>query len=279
MASLFALEVLLGTLSLPLVAPALATALIATSVGWLMLPRHPTYDIPQYSVSLSLILWSILLGPLAGLTSALYVRLIAWVDAFEPRTSWGLISAPLLVFAALGLIGIPLPQVLGNGKDVVQLAFTGELSVAVLLLLTALKPLCTAACIGSGAPGGLFTPTVTLMAPTMLAVAGSIFVARLLESRSVYSGRIHEGKRAAARTHEYIPRISSAARYFELMQVLLRMGPEPCRLKVVDERGDLLGEIPPESIRAPHPDRRPLEIATARDFIDSPAADPSHERS
>jgi len=107
--ALFALEVLLGTLSLPLVAPALATALIATSVGWLMLPRHPTYDIPQYSVSLSLILWSILLGPLAGLASVLYVRLIAWVDAFEPRTSWGLISAPLLVFAALGLIGIPLP--------------------------------------------------------------------------------------------------------------------------------------------------------------------------
>jgi H+/Cl- antiporter ClcA len=36
--ALFALEVLLGTLSLPLVAPALATALVATVVSHLLLP-------------------------------------------------------------------------------------------------------------------------------------------------------------------------------------------------------------------------------------------------
>ena len=47
--ALFALEVLLGTLTLPLVLPALATSLIATGVAWIALPARPTYTIPTLS--------------------------------------------------------------------------------------------------------------------------------------------------------------------------------------------------------------------------------------
>jgi H+/Cl- antiporter ClcA len=51
--ALFALEVLLGALTLPLVLPALATTLIATSVAWVALPTAPTYLIPSYHVHAS----------------------------------------------------------------------------------------------------------------------------------------------------------------------------------------------------------------------------------
>ena len=44
--ALFALEVLLGTLTLPLVLPALATSLTATAVAWVALPHVPTYVAP-----------------------------------------------------------------------------------------------------------------------------------------------------------------------------------------------------------------------------------------
>jgi len=43
----------------------------------------------------------------------------------------------------------------------VQLALTGLLSAGLLFALTVLKPLVTAGCLGSGTPGGLFTPTLT----------------------------------------------------------------------------------------------------------------------
>ena len=43
--ALFALEVLLGTLALPLVAPALAVSLIAGAVAWLFRPDQPTHQI------------------------------------------------------------------------------------------------------------------------------------------------------------------------------------------------------------------------------------------
>jgi CIC family chloride channel protein len=157
--ALFALEVLLGTLTLPLVLPALATAVIATAVAWIALPTHPTYSIPSYGVSTSQVVWAAIVGPLAGLASVAYIRLIA--RAHSARLSSRMrVIAPILIFTALGAVAVAYPQLLGNGKNVVQLAFVAHLSVALLAVLLVLKPLATAACLATGAPGGLFTPTL-----------------------------------------------------------------------------------------------------------------------
>ncbi len=71
--ALFALEVLLGTITLPLVLPALATALIATAVAWIALPDAPTYSVPGYTISASLVVWALVIGLLAGLAGVAYV--------------------------------------------------------------------------------------------------------------------------------------------------------------------------------------------------------------
>lgn len=158
--ALFALEVLLGTISLPLVLPALATCLIATAVAWVALPSRATYMIPEYGVHASLIVWALLVGPIAGLASVAYIRLVASAHALR-LTGWLRIAAPIAVFTALGVVAVAYPQALGNGKGVVQLALVGRLAVGVMAVLIVLKPVATAACLGSGAPGGLFTPTLT----------------------------------------------------------------------------------------------------------------------
>jgi H+/Cl- antiporter ClcA len=51
---------------------------------------------------------------------------------------------------------------LGNGKDISQLAFTNQVAPPLLLILLALRPLATVMCVRSGAPGGLFTPSLTV---------------------------------------------------------------------------------------------------------------------
>jgi chloride channel protein, CIC family len=158
--ALFALEVLLGSLALPLIAPALATSLIATWVSWLFLPNVAEYSVPGYDVSTPQIVWAIVFGPLAGLAAVAYIRAIAWADSHRPQ-GWPLFAAPVLVFAALGLLALVFPQLLGNGKDVVQQLLLDQLALPLLLPLLVLKPLVTSACLGSGAPGGLFTPTLT----------------------------------------------------------------------------------------------------------------------
>ena len=158
--ALFALEVLLGTISLPLVLPALATSAIATVVAWVALPSKPTYLVPTYDAHASQIVWAILAGPIAALASVAYIRLIGRAHVMRP-SGWMRVLAPVAVFTALGAVSIAYPQVLGNGKGVVQLALAGQLAIAVMAVLIVLKPIATAACLSSGAPGGLFTPTLT----------------------------------------------------------------------------------------------------------------------
>ncbi len=61
--------------------------------------------------------------------------------------------------AVVGLIAIGFPYVLGNGRDLAQLAMTGSTGLLGLLALALLKPLATNVTLGSGVSGGLFTPT------------------------------------------------------------------------------------------------------------------------
>ncbi len=79
---------------------------------------------------------------------------------FEP--GWRVAALPIVIFTALGVAAIKFPQLLGNGKDIVQLTFDDKLGAGLLCWLILLRPLAAVLCLRSGTPGGLFTPTMTL---------------------------------------------------------------------------------------------------------------------
>jgi H+/Cl- antiporter ClcA len=159
--ALFALEVMRGRLALRYVLPAIFAAVIATAVSWFALPDAPTYIIPAYSSSASIVVWAMLVGPIAGAVSVGYVRIVSWADRNRPK-GWQRLAAPLLGLGLLGMASIWFPQVLGNGRDISQLAFMNEVPPMLLLTLLLLKPAATVLCMRSGAPGGLFTPSLTV---------------------------------------------------------------------------------------------------------------------
>ena len=158
--ALFALEVMRGRLALRYVLPALFASMIATGVSWFALPDAPTYVIPAFANSAAIVLWALVVGPIAGLASVGYVRMVTWADRHRPK-GWERITAPIIVIGALGIVSIWFPQILGNGKDISQLAFTGQVAPLLLLVLLVLKPAATILCMRSGAPGGMFTPSLT----------------------------------------------------------------------------------------------------------------------
>jgi chloride channel protein, CIC family len=159
--ALFTAEVLCGSIQLPVVLPALACSWIATLVGWLYLPSGATYlAVPSYPFDGSEMVWALLAGPVIGLVAVGFIRLVAWVSHHRP-TGWFALVAPLPAFLVLGGVGLWLPQLFGNGKGITQHAFIGSGGLVLLAALAALKPLLTALCIGSGASGGLFTPTMS----------------------------------------------------------------------------------------------------------------------
>lgn len=156
--ALFTAELLVGSVALPVVLPALAAAGIATAVGWLYLPDHATYlDIPDHRFRMTILVYALIAGPLIGLVASAYIRLIGWIS--HHRLSGRVaIAGPLVAFTVLGAIGVAYPALFGNGKDMAHRAFLGQGSLALLVALFALKPLVTSLCLGSGASGGLFTP-------------------------------------------------------------------------------------------------------------------------
>jgi CIC family chloride channel protein len=159
--ALFASEVLLGNISVPFVIPALLTALTAVTISWISLPNATTYATPFYPVSSELYIGALILGIFAGVVSIIYIRVLSWIYPRRP-SGWRSFIAPILIYMALGGAAYIFPQLLGNGKDVVQLAFSNQISFALTAALVLLRPCATIACLSSGTPGGLFTPTITI---------------------------------------------------------------------------------------------------------------------
>lgn len=159
--ALISAELLYGSMSLPVVLPAMACSFIATGVTWIALPDTATYtNVPAYHLHAALIVWAVLVGPVLGAASVGYVRLIGWVSHHR-LSGWSSALGPLIAFTLLGLVGIRYPQLFGNGKDMALDAFLGRGGLTLLLALGLLKPLVTAMCLESGATGGLFTPTMS----------------------------------------------------------------------------------------------------------------------
>ena len=170
--ALLSAEVMLGTISLPVILPALACSGIATVTAWIYLPEHPTYpDVPAYNVTLPLMMFALVSGPLVGVIASGYIRFIGWVTHYQ-ITGWRSIPAQIAAMGLLGVVGFAFPQLFGNGKGLAAEAFVGAGGFWLLLALGLLKPLTTGAALGAGASGGLFTPTMSTGAA--LGAAGGI---------------------------------------------------------------------------------------------------------
>lgn len=158
--ALFAIEVVRGALALRYLLPALLCSVVATGIAWTILPNAPTYQIPGYPDSRIALVFAIACGLAAGPFSVLYVRLVRWAERHKP-SGWHRILRPVIGLALLGIMATRFPQLLGNGRDISQLLFTGAVPLALAVFLLVLKPAAILLCIGSGVPGGLFTPSLT----------------------------------------------------------------------------------------------------------------------
>ena len=159
--TLFILEVYLGTFRLSALIPALTTCVIAALVAWIGLGNQTPYTLPPLSISPSLVAWSMVTGPVFGMAAHGFVRLVRVARARAPR-NWRLIVWCMTVFAALGLLAVPFPALLGNGKGLAQLSFDSDLRLLPAAVFLLLRIVVTLGCLHAGAEGGLMTPGITI---------------------------------------------------------------------------------------------------------------------
>jgi H+/Cl- antiporter ClcA len=171
--TVFTVEILLAELSFATVLPALATSAIATLVARVVVPASPLYRVPHFPLTPSLVAWSVLAGPVIGFTAIGFVSLARWAERRRPQ-GWRILIVMPLVFAAVGLLSLALPAVLGNGRASGQIAFDGTLPIGFIAILVMAKVAATIGTIGSGAAGGTLTPSFAIGAG-FGAVAGGLW--------------------------------------------------------------------------------------------------------
>lgn len=159
--AVFVAGIVLGSLSMERVGPLIVAAVIANLLMRALPGYQPLYAVPAIpDIGGLQVAMLALVGVLAGLLAAPYLRWLALGKSFFEKLSLAPPIALGLGGLIVGLISWGAPQVWGNGYSVVNLLLAHpQASLAVLLLLAA-KLAATAAATGSGAVGGIFTPTL-----------------------------------------------------------------------------------------------------------------------
>ena len=161
--ALFVSEIILGSLAMESFGPLVFASVIATLTVRQLLGASPLYEITIPAVSLNST-WEI----------ALYLLLGALVGAVAPLFLWSLRASEALFKMlpgpgflrlalgglAVGMLAIFLPEVCGNGYSVINTVIQGHYVWHMLLFVLVFKLAATAATFGSGAVGGVFTPTL-----------------------------------------------------------------------------------------------------------------------
>lgn len=156
--AVFTLEILLDHSRLAALVPALVTAAVATVVAWPFLGSNTTYQVPDTHVTIFTVAAGLLIGAITAPLGLLFRIAMTRARTHAP-TGWRAALTVPVTFAATGALAIAYPQLLGNGKNLAELAFAGTLTAGLAAALTVLKPVATGACLGSGAIGGLLTPS------------------------------------------------------------------------------------------------------------------------
>jgi CIC family chloride channel protein len=102
----------------------------------------------------------VLLGLLSGVLAPWFLRSLRQAEEFFVTLNLPIVLRLALGGLAVGAIAINVPEVAGNGYSVVVKILNGGLVWRVLLGILACKWLATMASFGSGAPGGVFTPSL-----------------------------------------------------------------------------------------------------------------------
>ncbi len=178
--ALFAVEVLLGELTFATALPAFATSAIAAFTARLVIPDEVLYHVPAMHMSPSLLVWALVVGPLLGFAGVGFVKLTNRLQGMAPK-GWHLLVVLPVVFAMVGLIAVPFPEILGNGRALGLVAmnatteapeFAGLSPIVFLLLLAVIRTITTSATIGAGAVGGTLTPSIAIGSAAGAALGG-----------------------------------------------------------------------------------------------------------
>lgn len=159
--ALFVAEVLLGSIAMESLGPLLVAAVASALVTRYLAGQEAYFTSPAFKMASP---WELLpclgLGVIVGTAAPGYIRLLRksedWFTRLAPKVYWRMALGGL----AVGGLAAALPEIWGNGRTMVNLVLHNPWPWTFLAVILICKVMATAATTGSGAVGGVFTPTM-----------------------------------------------------------------------------------------------------------------------
>jgi CIC family chloride channel protein len=161
--ALFIAEIVLQSLAIEALGPLVVASVAATLTIRHWIGLRPIFTSPELTSPADVDVLPVLgLGLLAGLLAPVLLGLLA---AATRAFQWSRLPLPVRLGLGgflVGLMSVNAPEIWGNGQAATAALLGGRLEADFVLHLLMLKVLATAIAVGSGAVGGVFTPTLLI---------------------------------------------------------------------------------------------------------------------
>jgi CIC family chloride channel protein len=159
--SFFVAEIILGTIAMESLGPLAISAVVAALTVRGLTNAQNLYKVPAFKMGSA---WEmipyVVLGLLVGILAPWFLRSLRQTEKWFVATSLPPIARLVLGGIIVGDIAVFIPEVAGNGYTVVVDILNGKIPMHLVAAFMAAKWLATASSFGSGAPGGVFTPSL-----------------------------------------------------------------------------------------------------------------------
>jgi CIC family chloride channel protein len=157
----FVAEIVLGTVVVESLGPLILASVTATFLSRAFNGESPLYQAPALALHTQ---WEIVplcaIGIFMGLLAPLYLRVLRQTERLFSKLALPIPVKLGLGGAVVGLLAMFYPEVCGNGKGLVTSLFHQNWDFYTVLILVIVKLIATSVTFGSGAVGGVFTPTL-----------------------------------------------------------------------------------------------------------------------
>ena len=160
----FSMEVILGEWTAVNIIPVAIASVAGTEISRLLQGNQIVFSHRRFDIGLTEIIASIGLAVMMALASVLLTMAIRYMHRISVKMPWPLWGRAALGGALVGIIGLYLPVVLGEGYYAIHLMIEGEFTsgLTVVLVATFAKILATSLTLGTGGSGGIFAPSLVI---------------------------------------------------------------------------------------------------------------------
>jgi len=173
----FSIEIILGEWKFVNIIPIAIASVAGAEISKILYPGHTVFVHQPFNIVLTDVFASLALAVITAIVSIIFTRSLRGMGKISKQVPLPFWTRAGLGGCAVGIIGLFLPVVLGEGYHSIQSMISGTYSMGILIIIISIaaKIFATSMTLGWGGSGGIFAPCLVIGSLTGLAFHRTLF--------------------------------------------------------------------------------------------------------